>query len=216
MSEIKHFTYEEIQELVKMPMPWRVRSLITFQYASGARVGELLEYTHRRTSEITKGILKSNIQVNKEEGVIEWAMPNFKVKNEAKKTKFPFVLKQEKLFWNIIMIWLNGSKKHGVEPCGEQVFEFKQVRARQLIKKEIVNYARKTGKWHFKDYASHALRRSRGTHLVEKFGYNAYEVMEALGHSKLQSGISYVAIVNRKKKMKERLLEMNKEKSGVE
>lgn len=212
MSEIKHFSYEEIQGLVRMKnLPWRTRALITFQYASGARIGELLLYKHRNDGSITKGLLKTNIKVNEEEGVIEWSMPNFKVKNEKKKIKFPFVLKQEKLFWNIIMVWLKGSKMRGVEPCGEQVFDLKQVRARQLVKKAIIDYAKSSGKWHLKDHASHALRRSRGTHLVEKFKYNAYEVMETLGHSTLQSGIHYVATVNRKEKMREGLLEMNKE-----
>ena len=209
MSEIKYFTYDEIKELLKMPMPWRTRALFAFQYASGARIGELIPYTHIASKEISLGLQKSEIKINQDEGIIEWEMPNFKVKNEAKKTKYPFVLKEETILWNIINIWVNGSKKYGVEPCQKQVFNIRQVRARQLIREQIKKYADKTGKDHLYKHSSHALRRSRGTHLAELFKYNAYEIMAALGHSSLQSGIHYVATAQRKQKMKDKLEEMN-------
>ena len=236
MSEIKYFSYDEIKELLKTSMPWRTRALFAFQYASGARIGELIPYVnHHRVSlkdedkrpikdkegnikykewkDISQGLQRSKIKINEEEGIIEWEMPNFKVKNEAKKTKYPFVLKEETILWNIINIWVNGSKKFGVEPCQEQVFNIRQVRARQLIREQIREYADKTGKTHLYEHASHALRRSRGTHLAEIFGYNAYEIMDALGHSSLQSSVHYVATAQRKQKMKDKLLEM-KEKAG--
>lgn len=225
MSEIKYFTYDEIKEILTMKMDWRTRALFAFQYASGCRIGELLPFHHfhkvmikdedkkpvkdekgnfqyKEWDNVTKGLLKSNIKINEEEGLIEWSMPNFKVKNEAKKTKFPFVLKQEKLLWKIIKIHYN--------KCGEQVFDLRQSRARQLIREQIHEYARETGKDHLKSHASHALRRSRGTHLAEIFGYDAYEIMAALGHTSLQSGVHYVATAQRKAKMKKRLEELNK------
>ncbi len=211
MSEIKYFSYDEIKEILKMNMDWRTRALFTFQYASGCRIGELLPYVHKATKEVSHGLLKSNIKIDEEEGIIEWSMPNFKVKNEAKKTKYPFVLKEETIFWNVIKIWVNGSKKYGVNPCDEQVFNIRQVRARQLIREQMREYARKTGKEHLNKHASHALRRSRGTHLAEKFGYNAYEIMDALGHSSLQSGVNYVATAQRKQKMKQKLEEMKRQ-----
>lgn len=235
MSEIKYFTYQEIKELLKMKMPWRTRALITFQYASGCRIGELLPYVNRHRValkdedkkviknkkgeikykewiDVSQGLLKSNIKINEEEGIIEWSMPNFKVKNEAKKTKFPFVLKQEFILWDVIHIWVNGSKKYRVEPCNEQVFNIRQTRARQLTREQIQAYVKKTGKTHLNKHASHAFRRSRGTHLAEIFGYDAYEIMESLGHSSLQSGVHYVATAQRKKKMKAKLEQMEKDR----
>lgn len=202
MSEIKYFTYDEIKEILQMDMPWRTRALFAFQYASGCRIGELLPYLHLESKEVTKGLLKSNIKINEEEGIIEWEMPNFKVKLESKKTKYPFVLKQEKLLWKIIKIHYN--------KCGEQVFDLRQSRARQLIREQIHKYAEETGKDHLKSHASHALRRSRGTHLAQLFNYDAYEIMAALGHSSLQSGVHYVATAQRKNKMLKKLEEMNK------
>lgn len=236
MSEIKYFTYLEIKEILKMKMPWRTRALFAFQYASGCRIGELIPYVNKHKvslkdkhekpieneqgeiqyeewQDVSQGLLKSNIKINEEEGIIEWSMPNFKVKNEAKKTKFPFVLKQETIFWNIIKIWVNGSQKLGVNPCQEQVFNIRQAHARTLIRTQIQKYAKKTGKEGLLKHASHAIRRSRGTHLAELFEYTAYEIKEALGHSSLQSGVHYVATAQRKQKMKRRLLEM-KEKNG--
>lgn len=211
MSEIKYFSYDEIKELIKMDMDWRTRALITFQYASGCRIGELLVYKHRLSGKVSNGLLKSNITINDKKGIIEWSMPNFKVKNEQKQTKFPFVLKKETIFWNIIKIWLQGSKKYGVQPCGEQVFDLRQSRARELMRYQFKAYAKKTGKWHLKNHASHALRRSRGTHLAEIFEYDAYEIMAALGHSSLQSGVHYVATARRKQKMEDKLDQMNQE-----
>lgn len=223
MSEIKYFTYDEIKEILNMKMPWRTRALFAFQYASGCRIGELLQFHHfykvtikdenkkpikdkngnfqyKEWDDVTQGLLKSNIKINEEEGIIEWSMPNFKVKNEAKKTKCPFVLKQEELLWRIIKIHYN--------KCDEQVFDIRQSMARQLIREQIHKYAEETGKEHLKSHASHALRRSRGTHLAQIFGYDAYEIMAALGHSSLQSGVHYVATAQRKKKMLKKLEEM--------
>lgn len=235
MSEIKYFSYDEIKELLKMEIPWRSRALFAFQYASGCRIGELIPYVnhhkvalkdddnkivknkkgeirYKKWTHISKGLLKSNIKFDEKEGIIEWSMPNFKVKNEAKKTKYPFILRGETILWNAIDIWVNGSKKYGVEPCLEQVFNIREVRARQLIKQVIKDYVKQTGKKHLFEHASHALRRSRGTHLAEIFDYNAYEIMAALGHSSLQSGVNYVATAQRKKKMKEKLEQMQKER----
>ncbi|KKK73965.1 hypothetical protein LCGC14_2888540, partial [marine sediment metagenome] len=67
MSEIKYFTYDEIKELLKIPMPWRTRALFAFQYASGARIGELIPYTHIMSKEVSLGLQKSNIKINQDE-----------------------------------------------------------------------------------------------------------------------------------------------------
>ena len=96
------------------------------------------------------------------------------------------------------------------------MFNIRQVRARQLIREQIREYSDKTGKAHLYEHASHALRRSRGTHLAEIFKYNAYEIMEALGHSSLQSGVHYVATAQRKQKMKQRLIELKEENGEIE
>jgi len=138
-------------------------------------------------SHSTQGLLKSNffIGVNK----ITWVLPNFKTKRKKRLTKEPFILKEEKLLWGIITSWL--------DVCGEQVFELKEARVRQLIR-EVIH-----------PYSSHVLRKSRGTHLADVFGYNAYEIREALGHSSLETGIHYVSTANSEKKMRAKLIEMN-------
>ncbi len=136
----------------------------------------------------TRGLLKSNfnIQPNK----ISWDMPNFKAK--SKQTKNPFVLKKEMggLLYVVIKKWLEG--------CGEAVFEIGEKTARNLIKKAIF------------PLSSHSLRKSRGTHLVEVFGYNVYDVMVTLGHTTISSGLFYVEAVSQEKKMQKVLEERMK------
>ena len=217
MSDIEVLSFDEIKELLKMPMDMRTRALIGFQYASGCRIGELLNYTHKHQRMLkdknktpikdklgnikykywqtrSTGLKKSDVHVNQEKGIIRWKMRNFKTKNEKKKFKYPFVSrKREGLLWRIITVWL--------DQCGETVFPFQQALGRKLVKNQFVLYAEKTGKHYIKSYASHALRRSRATHLVSEFNHNPYEIMDALGHTDMKSGLHYVATANRLKKM---------------
>ena len=209
--------YPDLINLIKEIQDKRTRALIAFQYASAARIGELLSYNHnlvhpdetkeekkffknnpekkrdrKRVYSNTKGLIKSNfsIGVNK----IVWVMPNFKTKTKKRMYKEPFVLKEETVLWDIIKDWLSF--------CGEQVFELKESRVRELIRKTIGG-----------TYSSHVLRKSRGTHLADIFGYNAYEIREALGHSSLETGIHYVSTANSEKKMRAKLIEMNEDKT---
>ncbi len=198
MSKHQVIPYEHIeQSIFALNQDKRTQALVVFQYTSGARIGELLSYKHAYrvmefnkekgkkvwTGEIeykqTRGLLKSNfnIQPNK----ISWDMPNFKAK--SKPTKHPFVLKKEMggLLYIVIKKWLDG--------CGEEVFVIGEKTARNSIKKAIF------------PLSSHSLRKSRGTHLVEVFGYNAYDVMITLGHTTMASGLFYVEAVNQEKKM---------------
>lgn len=186
---IKVLTYKEVIALLESPMEARTKALIAFQYASGCRIGELLDYQHTDGS-TTKGLLKSNVKIDDES--ISWEMPNFKVADEKKKLKYPFILKEEGVLWNIIYDWMGR--------CGEQVFELKQSRARDLIREQI------------QPHSSHALRRSRGTHLADTFGYNVYEIMDALGHTKMESSLAYVSAASRKSKMKKALERIISEK----
>lgn len=178
---IKVLTYNEVIELLKSPMDERTKALIAFQYASGCRIGELLNYQHTDGS-TTKGLLKSNIKID--EDSISWEMPNFKVREEKKRLKYPFILKEESILWGIIRDWLG--------QCEEQVFELKQSRARDLIREQI------------HPYSSHVLRKSRGTHLAD-FGYNVYDIMDSLGHTKMESSLPYISTASRKSKMKKAL-----------
>jgi|TARA_Y100000034_G_C6889241_1_gene408827 integrase len=194
---VQSIDYPELMHLLTKPLEPRTRALIAFQYASAARIGELLPYTHKIKdketdrlvySHYTNGLLKSNffMGVNK----ITWRLPNFKTKSKKRLIKEPFVLKEEKVLWDIITSWLAN--------CSEQVFELREARARELIRNVI------------SPYSSHVLRKSRGTHLADLFGYNAYEIREALGHSSLETGIHYVSTVNSEKKMRAKLIEMMK------
>jgi len=198
MSKHQVIPYETIEEKIfGLNHDKRTQALVVFQYTSGARVGELVSYKHTHrvmvydkekgrnvwTGEInhkqTRGLLKSNfnIQPNK----ISWDMSNFKAK--SKPTKNPFVLKNEMggLLYIVIKKWLDG--------CGEEVFSIGEKTARNSIKKAIF------------PLSSHSLRKSRGTHLVEVFGYNVYDVMVTLGHTTMASGLFYIEAVNQEKKM---------------
>lgn len=180
--------------LLKSRMPARTRALLCFQYASGCRIGELLQYTHKicnketnyqtKTYE-TNGLLITNIR--KSEDIVQWEMPNFKVRKEERKIKYPFILKEERLLWIIANRWL----KH----CPKQVFNIRESMARKLIRKVLQPLG----------YSSKVLRSSRGTHLADKFDYNPYEIMDFLGHTNMQSGLSYITTANKVSKMRNKL-----------
>jgi len=215
---VKTIPYEELMHLLRPnnPMPMRTRALITFQYTSAARIGELLAYKHKivdpkETKERkeyfikhkdrikkerkfvyyrSNGLLKSNFFRGKNK--ISWKMPNFKTKNKHKQFKEPFVLKEEKLLWRIITAWL--------DDCGEQVFDLKESRVRQLLREKL------------KPYSSHVLRSSRGTHLANIFMFNAYDIRDSLGHISIETGTHYISTAGRENKMREKLLEMELEK----
>jgi len=44
---VQSIDYPELMHLLNKPLDPRTRALIAFQYASAARVGELLAYTHK-------------------------------------------------------------------------------------------------------------------------------------------------------------------------
>jgi len=88
--------------------------------------------------------------------------------------------------------------KNWLAICGEQVFPFSDRTARELIKKEIY------------PLSSHSLRKSRGTHLKSIFGFDAYDIMKVLGHTKIETSLFYVDIDERKTKM------LKKFKGGIE
>ncbi len=129
----------------------------------------------------TRGLLKSNFNIQPHK--ISWEMPNFKAK--SKPTKSPFVLKKEMggLLYVVIKKWLEG--------CEEAVFSIGEKTARNVIKRAIF------------PLSSHSLRKSRGTHMVEIFGFNSYDILNFLGHTRMSSGLFYVEAVNQEKKMKE-------------
>jgi len=198
MSKHQVIPYQTVLDIIFNLQDKRTQALVVFQYTSGARIGELLSYTHAYrvmeynkdkgkkvwTGEIdyrqTKGILKSNFNI--QEHKISWDMPNFKAKSKPSKT--PFVLRKEMdgLLYFIIKAWLKN--------CGEQVFEIGEKTAGNAIKNAIF------------PLSSHSLRKSRGTHLVEVFGYNVYDVMNWLGHTSMGSGLFYVEAVSQEEKMR--------------
>ena len=198
MSKHQVIPYETIEEIIfGLNHDKRTQALVTFQYTSGARIGELLSYKHTHrimefnkdkgknvwTGKIeykqTRGLLKSNFSILPHK--ISWDMPNFKAK--SKPFKSPFVLKKEMggLLYIVIKKWL--------ESCGEEVFSIGEKTARNSIKKAVF------------PLSSHSLRKSRGTHLVEIFNYTVYDVMASLGHTSMGSGLFYVEAVNQEKKM---------------
>ncbi len=206
---VKVIPYKEIMALLARTKDRQTRALIAFQYVSAARIGELLRYAHasdklvsRKEPELgriekkyeTAGLLKSNITLTPD--TIYWVIPNFKVgeANKDKQTKTPFVFKDEEILWAVVTDWLATS--------GEQVFELRQSRARQLVSKAIF------------PLASHTLRRSRGTHLSDLFGFTAYDIRDYLGHVSLETSASYVSTANMMNKMRAKLAEMKIDKEG--
>ena len=206
MSKHQVIPYEKIEELIfELNHDKRTQALIVFQYASGARVGELVSYKHtHRVMEFNKeegkkvwtgetknnethGLRKMNFNIQPDK--ISWSMPNFKAK--SKPTKNPFVLKNEMggLMYIVIKNWLGN--------CGEQVFEIGEKTARNAIKNAIF------------PLSSHSLRKSRATHLVEIFGFNSYDILNYLGHTRMSSTIFYIEAVDQEKKMQKVLEEKN-------
>lgn len=182
-NQIENLTYQQIKDILNQQIELRTRALIVFQYASAARIGELLWYKHKN-GQITHGLIKSNININ-EEGIY-WKLPNFKVKNEKKKTKYPFILKEETPFYDIAKEWIVNSS--------EQIFELRESMARKLIREVLKPFG----------YGSHVLRKSRATHMA-KWGFTVYEIMEYLGHTKMETGMAYVSTSNMADKIKENL-----------
>lgn len=160
--------YWEVKEIINEIEEARTKALAAFQYSGGARIGELLRYTHTDKT-ITLGLLRSNIW---EEGdFLFFKIPNFK--NVKKTTKIGIVLiKEEPWLYKPIKFWLEHRKT-------EQVFDIKERMARLLLSKVL------------RGYSSHALRHSRATHLAD-LGMDGYEIQELLGHGLLQTSLTYV------------------------
>ena len=166
--------YQKLAQILTQTPDIRTKALIAFQYASGCRIGELLPYNHK-DGHTTNGLLKRNIEeidtpIGKR---LSWQIPNFKVKKVTRITKIGWVYEQETEIFQAIKQWL--------AVCSEQVFELREARARELIRNAL-------GK-----YPSHTLRRSRGTQLVNDYGLSAYDVMEYLGHTSLESTRYYIS-----------------------
>jgi len=180
MSSKRALTYNQIKDLILYKiMPLRIKALIATQYGTGARIGEILPYKNN------KGIMFPGLQkadIENKEGYYLFRLPNFK---NAKKKFKEVGIPKEKEAWLLqpILMWINQCSK-------ETLFSFHERRARELIK---VNAG----------FSSHYLRHSRATHLAQIFNYNAYEIQQTLGHSKLDTSQIYVdsRLEDRMKKM---------------
>jgi len=198
MNNIHYLTYPEIKELILNEPVKRTQALLAFQYASACRIGEILKYKHKTTDGqeyVTQGLLKSNITIKDNE--IMWQIPNFKCKKKDRVNKIGFVLKdKEQWLWEIIHSWITTSQ--------EQIFQLSESKARQLIREALKPYG----------YASHTLRKSRGTHLSE-WGYNVYEIMNYLGHIRMETGLSYIAATQMRKKIRGDQHEQSQKNSDI-
>ena len=162
--------YNRLKQLVDEIHDTEVKAFVATQYGTGARIGELIRYTHRYTNgkiHHTAGLLKSKI--DEEEKYYSFWIPNFK--NANRDQKRAVIVKSEK--------WLIEPILAHLEYCGEQVFRWKEARARQLVREAI-------------GFSSHYLRHSRAQHLVDLFNFNSYELMDTMGHANLNTSVAYV------------------------
>lgn len=168
MEKSKVISYERIKEIIARIDEPRLRAMVAVQYALGARAGELIQY-HHVDGRDTPGLLKSNItQVG---GVWVCPIPNFK--NSSREFKRPYISPKETFLFEPFKAWFDQS--------GEQLFELHIARWRQLVKSALPS-----------GFASHSLRHSRATHLVEMFGFSAFEIQGFLGHAWLNTSATYV------------------------
>jgi integrase len=187
--------YETIKNIILHITDKRLQALISFQYASAARLGELIRYKHwpraiwindfrvvNPERVITQGILRNRVYVQPDR--ISWIMPNFKhIKNVKFRFKEPFVYVEEKWLYDILKEW--------VEDCTtENIFNLKISQTRKIITEVL------------KPYSTHVLRRSRVTHLVDICDMNAFDAMAILGHSKLDTAVYYVGAIGRERKQR--------------
>ena len=167
-EESKALSYEHIQDIINNISDLRLQAIIAAQYSLAARAGELIQYPHTNGIQ-TQGLLKSNIE--KRNGLLICTIPNFK--NSKQPFKKPYITKDEPFLYKPFKKWL--------QECQEQVFDLKISRYRELVSTILPE-----------GYASHSLRHSRATHLVEQFKFNAYEIKQFLGHASLDTSSIYV------------------------
>lgn len=198
MPTTQAIPYKTICQIIQTTPEQRTRALLTFAFASGARIGELLKYTHKLKDgrEVTTlGLLKENIQVTEDE--ITWTMPNFKrrlkktqIWTEGEKTDRS-ILWEETILYNEAVSWL--------KVCPNQVFEIKESRARQLIREALLIYGYKAGD------IKNLLRHSRATFEADITNGDVFAVNTLLGDSTLNIALTYVHRTSSKKKKKEYL-----------
>lgn len=167
-EESKALNYQHIQDIINNIPDLRLQAIIAAQYSLAARAGELIQYDHSNGI-TTTGLLKSNIEERDE--LLVCTIPNFK--NAKQPFKKPYITKDEPFLYKPFKKWLT--------ICGEQVFDLKIRRYRQLVTTILPE-----------GYASHTLRHSRATHLAEQFKFNAYEIKQFLGHASLDTSSIYV------------------------
>jgi len=132
----------------------------------------------------TSGIQKKDF-VDRGE-YLEVKRPNFK--NNKKPWLYSPIMKEGPEAWiyeEVLDPWL--SQYH--EPTST-IFPWKYTKARELVSEAMRDLGKDEATK--KAYSSHHLRHSRGTHLPGEYGYNAYEVRDSLGHSKLDTSNTYV------------------------
>lgn len=153
-------SYSEIQlwlDSIEVP---EAKYLIAVQYATGCRIGELIQYTHKNGVE-TKGLRFERIQ--EFPGFWRLIFPVFKLRKISYEPCY--VSKNEK--WLIdILVPLFKFKEFGA------VFNFRDSKARKLIKREffklaeIMNIHDQKSNVVNKTFSSHNLRATRITHLL--------------------------------------------------
>ena len=177
-EESKALSYQHIQDIINNIPDLRLQAIIATQYSLAARAGELIQYQHENGI-TTQGLLKSNIEertiidpITKQKNeILVCTIPNFK--NTKQAFKKPFIPKAEPFLYEPFKKWL--------QVCGEQVFDIKIRRYHYLVTTILPE-----------GYASHALRHSRATHLVEEHNFDAYEIKQFLGHASLDTSSIYV------------------------
>lgn len=174
----KLIPYDKVKEIIEAETDW-VRAALAIQYASGCRVGELIEYEKRNKQQTTHGIKRSDFVITPEQ--ISWKLPNFKTKSRPQKKAFLRI--RERWLYTIIDQWL--------KVCAEIVFPLRISWHSENINRVLHRYG----------YTSHDLRHSRATHLLEETDYTPYDLKEMLGHSSIITGQTYVHTLRMKEKL---------------
>jgi len=187
LEKTKALSYPHIKEVVESIADARTKAMVVTQYALAARAGELIHYRHFKTErrrdengklyifrrefkKETPGLLKENIETSK--GRFICTIPNFKTSKQAYRR--PFITPKEEFVYRPFKNWLDS--------CGNQVFNVRISRYRQLVAEALPE-----------GFSSHCLRHSRATHLAQIFNFSAFEIKNFLGHSSLNTSAIYVS-----------------------
>jgi len=169
----------------------RLKAMIAVQYALACRAGEIIHYLHRYVPKDpgekalkkrmgvveTVGLLKENISVMEGERENIWVchVPNFK--NAGTTWKDPYILEKSEP-------WIFQPFKQRYDACSSKLFNLHISHYRCLVDNHLKKYD--------SGWSTHCLRHSRATHLVNEFGFSAYELQEFLGHAWLTTSATYV------------------------